>query len=162
MQRSDAPVMLVAGEGGHTAQMQRLRNRLVAENEKVFCIGEVPKEFVEFICPFGNAISRLSKVDSKLRYLVVTPLILLNFCWSIWLLLRFRPKGVIFLGPLFCVPFMLACKIFKVKSLFIESWSRFDSTTSTAKLATKLRFPILYQNNEMNDCLPKGSYCGRL
>lgn len=127
-------IVIIAGEGGHTAQMLRLRRLLASEHDELVCIGEVKRHGIDFVSPFGNAISSYSKSTARFRYLVILPLVFITLMWSIFLFIKLRPKGVIFLGPLFCVPFMITSKLMIVRSLFIESWSRFDSSTISAKL----------------------------
>lgn len=62
-----------------------------------------------------------------------------TFIFSFSVLRNERPDVVISLGAEIAVPFIYLAKIFRIKTIFIESWCR----TSSISVAGKLVYPIV-------------------
>jgi beta-1,4-N-acetylglucosaminyltransferase len=54
--------------------------------------------------------------------------------WAARILLRERPDVLISLGAEIAIPFFYLAKLFKIKTLFIESWCRISTLSKTGRL----------------------------
>lgn len=159
---SNSDVVLVAGEGGHNMQMMRLADLIGREGKPVSFICEartIPSHMVRVLLP--DRISKLSK-DSGVSFVGTFFFMIKLFFLTLFSFLRSRPVGVVFHGPLFCIPVYCVCFLLRIKCINIESWSKFEHPSKTCKFLYMAGVRTYYQNLEIARFYPKGLYSGRL
>lgn len=126
--KSSTKILLVAGIGGHGEQMKRLRRLLPFDNVSIIAEpGLAWKGDRFYYAPRVVDYQKSSKVKSLFNFLRVL-MVAIKVCIS------FRPKLVISTGPALAVPVCAVAKIFGIKVVHIESWSRIGSISNTTKL----------------------------
>ncbi len=150
-------VFLIYGEGGHQAQMRRL----------VKLIGQSDINFVHIVDSDINTNDKIYKtfpIRKKKNNKIIFSLfsMLYNLIFAFYLFCKYRPKVVLSTGPAICFPFFVVSKLFRSKSVFLETWSRFYSKSFTAKIVYPIADHFYYQNINLSSFYPKGEYSGRL
>ena len=153
----DKPILaILLGSGGHTTEMcSFLRNFDFLNVQQIYIIStSTDKLSNSFFLNFMNEerpevsldkfIFLQTKRTNEVKQSMVTSILstLLAAFNALWIILR-KAKGVTHLvgnGPGFCVPFFYLYFIFNkvkltsTKTIFIESWCRVDSLSSSGKL----------------------------
>jgi beta-1,4-N-acetylglucosaminyltransferase len=55
--------------------------------------------------------------------------------WSLWILVRERPRVIFSTGSEIALPFFIWGKLFGIKTIFLESWCRVNQPSRTGKIA---------------------------
>ena len=157
-------VLIVYGEGGHHAQMRRLLSRFTElrdDGVKVIAVVEAGAHVMD-----DAAITEeLQPLRAKTRS---TALIfsLMNFCRAVirsHQLIRTHNVGfVLSTGPGIAIPVTVATKLRGVRVSHIETWSRFYSSSWTARFLYLLASDFYVQNKELLSIFPKATWSGRL
>lgn len=158
---SEPSILLVYGEGGHEAQMDRLVRGLNGVCSKRFVALTDSKKRHDWC----EVYFRVGEVRSKYRKGVSE--ILLNSLKIFWTLFKIRRKRAISVlistGPGVSVAAALFFKLFgQVQIVHIETWSRFYSRSYTGRLMYKFADVFYIQNRELSYLYPKAIYSGRL
>ncbi|WP_196584905.1 PssD/Cps14F family polysaccharide biosynthesis glycosyltransferase [Aliivibrio fischeri] len=150
-------IFTIYGEGGHRAQMIRLINHIRQNDTDYIDIIDS-----KLIARDNSYITYPIRKKSNNNIIYTLFSVVYNFIFSVYLIAKLKPKAIISTGPSICIPFFVIAKIFRVKTIYIETWSRFYSKSFTAKFAYPLVDYFYYQNNELEYFYPNGIYCGRL
>ena len=155
-------IFFIAGEGGHLEQGMRL-SELIKDNFEIIYMTDSATPGSNFFNRyiFLN-ISKHLKSRSIYDYFVSIFKLILMIPKILLIFLKERPIGIISFGPLFSVPFCIIAKIFGVKSIHIETWSRFYSKSITGMILCKVCDKFYYQNKSLKNLYKKGIYSGRL
>ena len=154
-------VLLVGGVGGHGEQITRVR-RLLGNNFIYYLITEfgLKWEFPDQFTETYRVVDYHAPSRSKSICFFI-----LAFFKAIKIITGFRPNACISTGPALALPVALACKLFGVKVLHIESWSRINSLSNTTRLLLKYslvsRLYYQYEGSVLKDNR-LASYCGHL
>lgn len=131
--------ILVAGsKGGHLEQALRFVNEL-PDTDK-WCLAtdaHTEHEFTQAV------FRRVSSYDHKTSVIVKVVRSLSVFCKSLGVFCRERPDLLVTLGAGFCVPLAVAARIFGIRVLHIESWSRIRTISATTRYMSRLRLAAL-------------------
>lgn len=159
------PILLIAGEGGHLEQARRFNelNKEYAEQEFIVVTDEQERN-VNLCCDVVrmNNISALTKQRTLINVLMFMPLFIIEFFKVLSIILKNKPHGVIAFGPIFCVPFIFWARILGLKTVYIETWSKFYEPTITAKICKRIAHRVYIQNITLKDKLSEGIYAGKL
>jgi UDP-N-acetylglucosamine:LPS N-acetylglucosamine transferase len=145
--------MLVCSSGGHLAQLYRLRSWWQG-NERVW---------VTF--PTRQAESLLREERVKYAYYPTTRSGInaaKNFYLAIQLIRAERPDVVISDGAGVAFPFFLACRMFRVRTVYLEVYGRISGPTLTGRLCYPLSDLFLLQWPEQAKSYPRGQLIGCL
>jgi UDP-N-acetylglucosamine:LPS N-acetylglucosamine transferase len=154
-------VLLVFGEGGHQKEMELLLAALPKNQEFEFItIGPnklLTSSLHHYFCnDVRNKNSRIASIFSSLQGIFK-----LTFS-SLSALNKFNVTGAISTGPgIAIIPFIIM-RLFKKKTLFIESFCRFNTKSFAGKVLYKVSSRFLVQNEELLALYPNAEYCGRL
>ena len=85
---------------------------------------------------------------------------LVNFFKALFILYKSQPDLVISTGASLAVPFVLASKLFGIKTVFIESISRSNGLSLSGKIVYNLVDEIYVQWPECTERYPKAQYRG--
>jgi len=158
-------VVCIYGVGGHKAQIIRLLDKINKEcDDNISFVGLTEK---------GGIINNLfltcyevpelrSKYKSNFSLFKTVISIIVHLKVSILILLKYKVKLTISTGPgIAIVPFYIF-KIFNVKLVFVETWSRFEKSSFAGKFVYPIANLFLIQNKELKSVYPKSKYSGRL
>lgn len=142
-------IALACSPGGHMLQMRRL--------EPVY--GKHDSFFYTFRRGMSEELSKTERVvfveDTKRNPF----LIILGFFQSFAAALKEKPRVVIANGGGFVVPFCWWCKLLGSRIIFIESFSRVDSPSTSGKLVHPIADLFIVQWEGMMKFYPK-AVCG--
>ena len=157
-------ILLVYGEGGHHAQMNRLLQKMM-KNKRCSEISFIG------LCENGKtiyAIENFSLPPIRDKYSFVSTIVgLPGVFWHYFRTLKainnnYHVCGVISTGPGISI---LPSIYFKLRSrciIFIETWSRFDTQSMTGRVMYQLADRFYVQNQEQLKFYPKALYGGLL
>ncbi|MGE6433038.1 PssD/Cps14F family polysaccharide biosynthesis glycosyltransferase [Shewanella baltica] len=160
-------IVLAYGRGGHQEQIRRLATLL----------SESSSEPLHFLCitDSNSVISDLNNVISYYRFNEVRdkysasktvfnflPLVLKQFFLIVYLRLKYNVCGVISTGPGVSVIPIIMFKLFGVKTVAFESWSRFSKPSITGRILSKIVNIFYIQNKSISKAYKGSTYKGRL
>lgn len=153
-------LLLVMGGGGHTAQMLELKKLLGQDYHYEHLIGKGDSLTEEKL---GKPVWRVHRPREHGENPLISALrTTRSFIESLAVMAKIRPKAVISAGPGITFPLFLAAKLFFIKTIYIESWSRVYHKSKTGKLCYRLSDLFFVQWPEMEKNYPKAMYAGRL
>ncbi|MCM3029816.1 PssD/Cps14F family polysaccharide biosynthesis glycosyltransferase [Niallia sp. MER 6] len=107
-----------------------------------------------------NNHNRYRVLQVNRRELLFLVKMILIFIQSLYIFIKEKPDIVISTGALATIPICLYAKIFKKKLIFIESFSKINSTTITGRLMYKFADLFIIQWEELREFYPKSTYGG--
>jgi len=165
MKNKPATYIIIAGEGGHFEQAKRLCKLITDKDRNAIIVTEYSPiaQNCKFktICEFN--ISRFSKKNRHIFLFTIPVYLFLKLILNYFIIQKYRPVNIITLGPFYSISWSLSAFIFRVKSIHIESWSKFNSASKTTKFVSKISSKVFYQNKSLSSVFSKHSeYIGRL
>jgi beta-1,4-N-acetylglucosaminyltransferase len=83
--------------------------------------------------------------------------------WAIKILAREHPDVIFSMGSEIAIPFFYLARIFGAKTIFIETWSRIENLSFTARMVYPVADVFLVQWPQLlNLCGPKAKYKGSI
>lgn len=157
-------VVLIYGSGGHKEQMARLYANLAGVlKKKIMFIGLCEKSHELNELSFNFTVPPAREKFSLLKTLFNIPFaIFQTFYFFVLMVCKYNIKLIISTGPGLTVLPVLLGKLFRVKTIFIESWSRFYTASLTGKIMYHLADEFYIQNKSLQKTYPKAKYCGLL
>ena len=114
-------ICLVCSHGGHLSEMLQLIEAF--EGHETF--------FVTYDSTRTRGLER----KYLLRNIGTNPLVMAQaFLSTLIILLKERPKLIVSTGSEIAIPAFYLAKLLRVKTVFIESWTRVDRPTGTGKI----------------------------
>jgi len=160
MSRSEA-VVLIYGEGGHQKEMELFIDTL-PKNDTIFYILLGPHKIKKnnstyfYLNDIRHKNNRLKSVYMSAKHILLTLHTLLKIS------LKYKSLGIISTGPgIAILPFAIF-KLLKVKTIYIESFCRFKTSSIAGRAMYKISNRFLVQNEELLAIYPKAEYSGRL
>lgn len=145
-------ICLIASGGGHLEQL-----RLITLNESYNYFYVTMKSNASF----KKRVYYL--INTKNRGISFPFKMILIFIKSLVILIKEKPNIVISTGAGETYPFVfLAKKIFKMKVIYIESFSAFDNLTKTGKKIISLADVFVVQSEKLKSINPKFEYWGTI
>lgn len=144
-------VCLVSASGGHFEQLNCLKP-LLGKYE-------------------GFMVTEKTKFSVKADYFVIqtgfgdpgwikNTFILFKEVWRIWR--KEKPDVVISTGTYIALPFMVMCKIYQRKLIYIETFAHVTNTTKAGRIMYRFADLFIYQWPELKKYYPKGVYGGSI
>ena len=157
-------ILLIYGEGGHRAQMKSLYGHLKPglERRGLHVVG---------ICENNDALDGFPSFSqggvrdkhSRLKSLITLPSSLLrSAALVVRIVVRYRIVGVISTGPGIAVVSSILLQLLGARIVFLESWSRFETTSMTGKVMYHLADRFYVQNLSLRQYYPKAHFGGLL
>lgn len=146
-----ARLMLVASSGGHLTQLLNLWQ----------CWAEHDRHWVTFDKP--DAISALRGERVSWAHHPVTrnlPNAVRNLRLALRLVRRYRPDAVISSGAGVAVPFFLAARLLRVRTVYLEAFERFDRPSLAGLLCYPFADQFCLQWTEQRRVYPDGMLVG--
>ncbi len=154
-------ILVIYGAGGHKTEMQRLVSQLTVSN---------PVALVSLGSGVLNnpALAHYQAYDvrdkhSRLRSLLkLFPAVLKTLFDVLTISRRYKVAGVLSTGPGLCILPMLLFRVVGVKTVFLETFCRFESRSFTGRIMYRIAHRFLIQNRELQSLYPNAEYSGRL
>lgn len=156
------PVLIVLGEGGHTAELLALVDGLRADRRLHYVI-TAEDELSAGRLTRPGPIHRLPRPRSK----SAGPLeagwrTLRTFAGAVAIALRVRPAAVVTTGPAIGVPVAVAARLFGAEVVFVETISRITALSGTGRLMRRIADLYFVQWPDLAHQVPGSVYAGRL
>ena len=155
-------LLVVLGEGGHTAELLKLVDLLgdrydyhyIVSKQDNLSINRIkhPGPIYRLDRPRGK---QTKKLDAILRTILVG-------IQSLWVLLRVRPAAIVSTGPAIAVPISIIGKLVGVRIIFVETGSRIKSLSLTGRIMYRWADLFFVQWPQLAEKLPRAIYAGRL
>lgn len=158
-------ILLVNGVGGHKEQMNRLviGNRLLEKTSNV--------KYIQ-ICEYGASIEGVFKtyevMPSRDKYSKIISIyyflksIIKSLLLIVHLLNKYKIVGLLSTGPGIVILPAIIMRLFGIKVVFIETWSRFTSKSYTGMFMHKIANKFYIQNKSLEEIYINSIYAGRL
>ena len=160
---SKPKLMIVLGSGGHTTQMIRITEMIHDFFEFEYVVNDDDDKSIKKIKFSGDVhvIPRPRRVYDKsvMRSVFLTIHSLLK---SFGIIMNSKSIGIVSAGPGLAVPLFIWASIFRKKRIFIESWSRINTKSTTGKICYYLSDLFFVQWPELTKKYPKAIYAGRV
>ncbi len=158
-------ILLINGTGGHKAQMVRLLRILNIKNAtndiKLIAIcekGAGLKEYDKYYEVFP-----MRDKQSNLKTIFILPFIFFKIIYLTFKLLKdYNIKVLISTGPGIVVVPAIIFKILNKKIIFLETWSRYTTKSSTGNIMSKFADIFYVQNRALLNIYSNAVYSGRL
>jgi UDP-N-acetylglucosamine:LPS N-acetylglucosamine transferase len=125
-------ICLVCSHGGHLTEILQLNEAF--EGHETFFI------------TYNSVRTRQLERKYLLRNIGTNPLVMARaFLSMLRILLREKPKLIISTGSEIAIPAFYLAKILRIKTIFIESWTRVDRPTGTGKIVYPVSDVFLVQ-----------------
>lgn len=165
-----APVrlLIILGAGGHTKQMLRLVQLLGPEYDYHYVVADYDV-VSEHKIDLPGPVHRIVQPREKRQGVTESPWIVLRkmptALRQAWRILdQAQPDAIIGAGPSLQIPFALLAKVRRIPHIFIESASKVESLTFTARIIYKWRladrFYVQWEHHRQR--YPRARYAGRL
>lgn len=163
--------LLILGGGGHTEQMLRLSRTLTSKSEITlsYALQKEDRSSVEKIKTDNqiyvvDGFFRVGESNTKMLIkCILSPCKVISLFINVCRILQVSKADVVIgCGPYFTIPFLIIAKALRIKTIFIESWSRVTTKSVSGFLAYYLADLFFIQWREMLRAYPKARYRGRL
>jgi len=125
-------ICIVCSHGGHLAELLHLTEAF--EGHETFFI------------TYDSPRTRQLKKKYLMRNIGTNPLLMAwAFLLTFRILLKERPKLIVSTGSEIAIPAFYLAKLFRAKTIFIESWTRVEQPTGTGKLVYSFSDVFLVQ-----------------
>jgi len=144
-------ICLVCSHGGHMTEMMQVLDAF-EKHEKILATYHSKREI---------KISGVSNVYLTENIGASVPRMLAAFGWALTILLRERPDVIVSMGSEIALPFFYCAWLFRIKTIFIESWCRVDNLSQTGRLVYPVATEFWVQWPQLLDsCGSKAEYKG--
>ena len=156
-------VLMVYGKGGHTAQMHRFIKNAPDElkNKKLVALSDVTAKNNDFIEQFYCVEAR-----DKFSYIKNSFVFIAYFFWAVMqmvrILLKYKVTGLISTGPGVAVVPAVMCRLFAIKVVYFESWSRIYTPSLAGKIMYRIANVFFIQHTSLQKYYPQAIFSGRL
>ena len=157
-------IVIIAGEGGHLAQMNRLLTytESIALDPAVHLVGlwENGARIAELD---GYSLLPIRHKHSLLRTILRIPRsIRLHLAAISRIRRQYTVRGVVSTGPGIAVVPSLYFRLTGANVVFIETWSRFHTRSWTGRFMYRIAHRFYVQNREQMRFYPKARFGGRI
>jgi UDP-N-acetylglucosamine:LPS N-acetylglucosamine transferase len=155
-------ILVVLGDGGHTAEILELVARLGPEYRYDYALSSTD-QISERKITLSGPVWRLTRPRAKDEPLIPAAW---HFARSLLeaarVVLRARPDAVLGSGPALLVPLAVTGKLLRAKVIFVETGSRVTELSLTGKIMLRLADQFFVQWEPLHARYPRTIFAGRL
>ena len=144
---------LICSSGGHFFQL--FSQKKVWQNQDHFWVS-FPMEDTQCLLKDERVYWANYPTNRSIRNLLKN----LGLAW--WILRREKPDVVISTGAGIAVPFILVCKLFRIRTVYLESITRMQTLSMSGYLVYSFVDKLLVQWPELAQKYKKAEYRGRV
>tara|TARA_R110000737_G_scaffold292769_1_gene299336 strand:- start:7679 stop:8161 length:483 start_codon:yes stop_codon:yes gene_type:complete len=154
-------ILVIFGEGGHQKEMELLLSTLPTNVAYSF-ISMGPNESNKTTLQhyFCNDVRDKKSHIKSLYYMIVGLFSLLFLTLSA--MKKYSIQGAISTGPGIAIVPFIVLRIMGIKTVFIESFCRFNTQSMAGRILYRISHRFLVQNKQLLKLYPNAEYCGRL
>lgn len=157
-------VLLVYGEGGHRAQMKRLHalvaHDFLSRGLRLVGVCEAADSIDEFV---NYPMPALRDKYNWPKTIIFGPVNLARYAIGIGkIATRYEVVGVVSTGPGLAIIPSLVFKMMGARIVFVETWSRFETSSLTGRVMYRLADRFYFQNKSLEKYYPNGKWGGLL
>lgn len=149
-------ICFVASDGGHLEQIKQLLK--LGDCYNYFLVTEFTETTKSLIKKEKTYYHEHINRKEKLAFFKFFK----NFCFSAKILIQEKPSHIISTGALSTIPICLLGKLSGRKIIFIESFSKTNSTTITGRILYKFADLFIIQRKSLQAFYPKAIYGGTI
>lgn len=143
--------LLISSAGGHYSELRKIK---LDTKYRTYIVSEKTKNQGNTSIDYYMIYSTRSQI---IKYLFIS---IINVIRSLYIILKVKPDVIISTGAHTCVPFFMFAKIFKIKSIYIESYAKVNSTSLTYKIIKRFCTKIIVQHKTMLEHSKNSEYFG--
>lgn len=146
-------ILLVSSAGGHLSELKMI-SKIEGYNfiYAVECKNKITDSVINYRLISGSR-------QSKFKYMFV---ILILFFQALFIIIKTRPKIIISTGAHTCFWFFVIAKVFKIKTIYIESSAKVTNSSLTYKIIKKFCTKVIVQHKTMLDIYKGSIYYGSI
>lgn len=149
--KKNKKICLVSASGGHFEQLCRVKKML----EKYDCFVVTERTGIQ-----NNTDYLVTQVGLGADNFIKKTI---RLFWEVGIILKKeKPDFVITTGTYISFPFMIYCKIWRKKFVYIETFARISDRTKAGAFMYKFADLFIYQWKELEKFYPKGIYGGSI
>lgn len=146
-------ICLVCSHGGHLTETLRLLEAF--EGHDIF--------FATYHSSRNEELMKIARVYSTQNIGSNIWRMLKAIPWALGILLKEKPNIIFSLGAEVAIPFFYLGKLLRIRTIFIESWSRLSSPSGTGRIIYPVSDVFLVQWEQMlKQCGKKARYEGAI
>lgn len=159
-------LLIIHGNGGHREQALRLLNGLQKNRlncQEIISISEKGEKPIEMASE--SILVTAFRRKSKRAYRDIGNMLISSMqvvSAILRLRLKYNVRIAVSTGPGIAIPALLVCKFLFIKTVFLESWCRFESRTYSGAVCRLFVDKLYYSNKSLHQYYPKGEWSGRL
>ncbi len=143
-------ILMVSSKGGHFNELLQLKE--VIKKYKPIIVVEEHDSNIQ--------VDYFLKTGTRVHLFKYIGVVIINFFKTIFILKKERPDIIISTGAHSCVWFFYLAKIFKIKTIYIESFAVFNGKSLTYKLIKPICTKCIVQHENNLIQYKKGIYFG--
>lgn len=157
-------LLAVYGEGGHRREMTQLLSYLAKQPIAVVSIGPQTLDLPQNCRSVAHfKVKDIRHKDKRWRtFIALIPVLLVLMAQSLLVWRKFSLAGVVSTGPGLSIIPLLFLRLVGVKTIFVETYCRFNTRSLTGRVMSKIAHRFLVQNKDQLMLYPDAEYCGRL
>jgi beta-1,4-N-acetylglucosaminyltransferase len=155
-------LLVVLGDGGHTAEIVRLVESLGPDYDYAYLITTsdcISESKITIQGPIYHTMRPRAKDD---RAWQAAWKLVHSLCRAAWLLCQIRPAVVLGSGPAVMVPIAVLGKLAGAKIIFVETGSRVTDLSLTGKIILRIADLFFVQWEQLQKRYPQTIFAGRL
>jgi beta-1,4-N-acetylglucosaminyltransferase len=155
-------LLIILGEGGHTAELLKLVS-LLGKKYRYYYIIPKGDNLSEKKIAIPGPINRIYRAREKsTKFLDGIVKTLIDGVKSFWIILKIKPHAILSCGPAIAVPVSIVGKILGKKVIFVETGSRVNYLSLTGRIMYHFADLFFVQWPQLKKRLPRAIYAGRL
>lgn len=139
-------ILLISSTGGHFQALQSLSSFW---NKHNCCWVTFKSASTELVLNGENVYWAYSPTNRNLLNLIR------NFCLACLVIVREKPQLVLTTGAGVAVPFIILAKLFQIKTVFVESFTRVQELSLSARLVLPFLDVLYVQWNQLKEKYPQ-------
>lgn len=155
-------LLIVLGEGGHTAELLRLVDLLGDHYEYHYVVSKADGLSVNRILYPGPVYSVILPRGKHTGPIEAALRTMLAFIQSVRVVLRAWPVAILSSGPAIAVPISIVGKLLGARIIFVETGSRVTALSRTGRIMYRWADLFFVQWPQLAEGLPRAVYAGRL
>ncbi len=147
-----AKILMLSSAGGHFSELLQL-NELAKKHELVYVTEDkIAHKKVKYYLKYGTRANLFQYFGVTVR----------NLYRGLKILKKEQPDIIISTGAHTCVFIFWMAKLFRIKTIYIESYAKVSSPSLTYKLIKPVCNKVIVQHQEMLNVYPHATYLGGL
>lgn len=136
-----AKILLVASAGGHFSELKKIEQKpehqytIVTEKNS----SSRNDQTIDYFLLYGSR-------SQIFKYFGIC---IINLVKAFWIICKTRPNIIISTGAHSCVPFIYIGKLFRIKTIYIESYAKVQTVSMTYKIIKPVVDKVIFQHQKL-------------